>query len=359
MIPTLKNKLCTPLSRVAFTQSDRRGCMTSNASWVSGRRHFLYRSSLAMAAALIGPGLVACDRKEPPLRIATNTWPGYELLYLARENGYFANQPIRMVEMPSTTLCLQALAAGTVEGAGLTLDETLSAIADGIDLQVVAVLDISRGADVLLARPEISSLPALKGRRIGVEQTAVGAVMLAAALQRAGLEPRDVEMVPLAVNEHRDSFLKGSVDALITFEPVTSQLASNGAHPLFSSADIPDQIIDVLALRPHALVKSPQAVRALIAGHFRARADWLRNPAAAAPIMARRLGLEPAQVPAAYRGLDLPDLATNHAWLSGSPPRLEQVAGALNWVMLQARLLPSAVAVNQLANPVYLGEGKT
>jgi NitT/TauT family transport system substrate-binding protein len=320
-----------------------------------GRRHFLSRAGLAMATALIGPGLMACSRREPPLRIATNTWPGYELLYLARERGYFDDQPVRMVEMPSNTASLQALAAGTVEGAGLTLDETLSAIADGIDLRVVAVLDVSRGADVLLARPDLTDLAALRGRRIGVEQSAVGALMLVEALQRAGLRPDEVEMVPLAVNEHRDRFLKGQVDALITFEPVTSQLAPTGARILFSSADIPDQIIDVLALRPAALKNSPKAVRALIAGHFKARADWLRSPADAAPIMARRLGLAPADVPAAFHGLDLPDPVVNLAWLSGTPPRLETAAGKLNRVMLQARLLPRAVPVNELAVPDYLG----
>jgi NitT/TauT family transport system substrate-binding protein len=60
------------------------------------------------------------------------------------------------LELLSNSDSLQALAAGTVDGAGLTLDEAIGARAAGLDMKIVLVFDISTGADVLLARPEIS-----------------------------------------------------------------------------------------------------------------------------------------------------------------------------------------------------------
>ena len=315
------------------------------------RRGFLRNTMGIMGAiALGGMGLAACARKEPMLRVASNVWPGYELLYLARERNYFDQQDIRMVEMPSATACIQALAAETIEGACLTLDEVLAARADGLDLRVVAILDISMGADAVLVSPEVQSLSELKGRRIGAEKTAVGAVMLDAMLQDAGLMPNDVYIQHMSVNEHREAFENGEVDALITFEPVVSQLAGSGAKRLFDSSQVPGRIVDVIAVRNPVLEQCPQALGELIAAHFTARNEFLNAPRAASPIMARRLGLPEADVPATFDGLELPDRQYNQSWLQGASPRIEETARELVAIMLRAKLLPRMVSVQNLAD---------
>ncbi len=103
--------------------------------------------------------LTACGQApRPPLRIATNVWPGYEPLYLARELGYFDPRTVRLVEMGSSTEVLHELRNGTIDGAALTLDEALSAVAEGLPLVVVLVMDISAGADALVARPGLERL---------------------------------------------------------------------------------------------------------------------------------------------------------------------------------------------------------
>jgi len=316
-----------------------------------GRRHFL-RWAIASSAALAG--LAACARREPLLRIASNVWPGYELLRLAAARGYVTRDAVRLIEMPSAVDCIQSLAAGTLEGACLTLDEALTALADGILLKVVCVLDVSLGADVLLARPEIHNLRGLKGRRLGVEQSGSGAVMLAAALQQAGLGANEVTIIHTPLMRQREAFLSGQVDALITFEPIPTQLQGTEVIRLFSSADIPGGIVDVLVLRPKALEQSPEAVRQLLAGHFRARAEYLREPATALPILAGLLRLSPEQVPAAYAGIDLPDVAANWQWLGGNPAKLEKTATDLVRVMRQVGLLQSDCPVAGLADARFL-----
>ena len=43
--------------------------------------------------------LCSCNLDPAPLlRVATHVWPGYELLYLAREQGYYDDRQIRLVE---------------------------------------------------------------------------------------------------------------------------------------------------------------------------------------------------------------------------------------------------------------------
>ncbi len=261
-------------------------------------------------------------------------------MFLAHARGLLQPDTLRLVEVPNATASLRALAAGTLEGAGLTLDEVLGARARGLMLRVVAVFDVSDGADVLLASPDITSLPALRGRRVGVEHSATGALMLDAALQAAGLTPADVRMVPLAFDEHATALRSSKVDALVTFDPVRSQLLSAGAQLLFSSAQVPGLIVDVLAVRPEAVHSHATHLRALVAGVLQARSLWLQDGADSAARMAPRLQLPPAEVVQAFGRLQLPDLAANHRWLAGPAPELMATSERLIAVMQRAALLP-------------------
>jgi NitT/TauT family transport system substrate-binding protein len=303
------------------------------------RRHWLRGGASLCLAALAGAG---CSVPPPPLRIGAHPWPGYELMFLAQARGLLQPDQLRLVEVPSATASLRALAAGTLEGAGLTLDEVLSARARGLMLRVVAVFDVSDGADVLLASPDITSLSALRGRRVGVENSATGALMLDAALQSGGLTPADVRIVPLAFDEHAAALRRSQVDAVVTFDPVRAQLLADGARQLFSSAQVPGLIVDVLAVRPEAVHSHGTHLRALVAGVLQARSLWLQDSADSAARIAPRQHLPPAAVVQAFDQLQLPDLAANHRWLAGPAPELMATAARLVAVMQRAALLPPA-----------------
>ncbi|NTV13281.1 MAG: ABC transporter substrate-binding protein [Desulfobulbaceae bacterium] len=286
--------------------------------------------------------------------MASNVWPGYEPLYLARSLGYYDAKHIRLVEMVSNSQVSQALRNGTIEAACLTLDETLSQIQDGLDLRVVLVMDVSQGADVVLAKPEIANLQGLRGKRIGVESAAVGAVMLDAALQAGGLQSQDVTMVPLTVDEHAEAYLTGKVDAVVTFEPVSSRLLRAGAHILFDSSQVPGRIVDVLVVRSEVAASKRQALQELLQGHFQATEYLARQPQEAEKRMAPRLN---GSALAQFKGIRLPDLAENRVWLDGNPSRLQGTAAELAAFMLQRQLLQRPVAVRRLADPSFLPVG--
>ena len=286
--------------------------------------------------------------------MATNVWPGYELMYVAEREGFFTSDVARMVAMPSATACLQALAAGNVEAAGLTLDEVLTARAENIPLVVVAVLDVSMGADVMLARPEVEGLSDLRGRRIGVEQSAVGAVMLDAILSAGGLRSNDVELVYATVDEHADMYRRGAVDALVTFEPVPVLLRDEPSRRLFDSSMIPGRIIDVLAVRSNVIEQSPLALHRLVDSHFRALRLFQQQPERIKKQLAGRLELDEESVLAAFNGLELPDIKKNHEWLSGEPPLLLESAQTLQEIMLKAQLMSRAAVLDGLIDARFL-----
>jgi len=319
------------------------------------RRKFITNSVAVMAGVMLSSaGLISCSSKKPAIRIASNIWPGYEFLFLARELKYLNEDVVRMVELPSASVCLEALSAGTVEGAALTLDEVLTAQAEGLDLKVVAVLDVSMGADVILAHSGIKTLQDLKGKTVGVEKSAVGAVMLYSALEKAKLKISDIKIKQMNVNRHRDAYLSGNVDALVTFEPVISQLSKSNSTKLFTSADIPGRIVDVIAVRAEVLDSNPEAVKELVAAHFKALEKFQSAPKVMSVIMASRLKVKPNEVAELYTDIELPDVSANRDLLLGDPAKLEPLAKKLAQIMIRGRLLPEDFVMPKIAAGQFL-----
>ena len=276
---------------------------------------------------------------ERPFRIGTNQWVGYEGFYLARSLGHYDRTRIKLVELPSSTEVQQALRDGLLEAGALTLDETLTLLADGVDLLVVLVIDTSHGGDALLADPSLDRLEDLAGRRIGVETSAVGALLMDGALTAAGLSPTDVTLVPMTADRHVQALVKGHVEAVVTFEPRRTQLVKAGYRVLFDSKEFPGQIVDVLAVRTSALAGNQPVLQELLSGYFRALEYLADHPEDAHRRMANRLEVAPEDVPIMLAGIHFPGKAENHQLLSGTTAPLRHSAGQLARVMERAELL--------------------
>jgi NitT/TauT family transport system substrate-binding protein len=291
------------------------------------------------------------------LRFAAHPWPGYEMLYLARQQGRLPADRVLLIETPSASANLRALANRTADGAALTLDEVLTARSRGLPLVVVAVVDVSMGADVVLVRPELAGpRSTLRGLRIGIEASATAAVMMQACLARQGLTLAQVRPVAISVDQHVEAYQHGRVDAVVSYDPASVHLQALGAVPVFSSADIPGRIVDVLAVRQDVLVAQAESIRLLVAVHFAALASWLADPAAAQPLLSARLKLPVEALAKTYSRIALPDLAANRLWLGqgGGEPSLMPVARSLMQVMRSASLLGDDLDLRGLVDARFL-----
>lgn len=310
------------------------------------RRQFV-TGALALSAA-------ACAPTASTLTLSLHPWPGYEFIYLAQNQGLLAREIVQLHEVPAATASLRALEAGTADAACITLDEAIGVCARGVALAVVAVLDFSIGGDALVAAGAIQSLADLRGKTVGVEQTAVGAIMLDAVLSAAALRPQDVRVVYMVPNEHEAAMAAKRADALITYEPVKSRLLQAGAHELYSSARIPDRIVDVLVVRRAVLEQQAPAVRTLVKAHFKALALWRKSPGHYADIMASRLGLTPQQVAATFAQMRMPDAQENRQLLSGTPAPLLSTAQRLADTMSKADLLNTKPVLTDLLDARFV-----
>lgn len=294
------------------------------------------------------------DEPIKPLRIGTNVWVGYETLYLARNLGCFDNAAVKLVELPSATEVSHAFRNHTLEVATLTLDESLTLLQSETDIRVILVIDFSHGGDVLLTNPAIDSLEKLRGKRIGVENTAVGAVLLDGALTAASLTPKDIDIIPMTVDEHRLAYLAGEVDGVVTFDPIKSQLLNSGAINLFDSSRIPERIVDVMITRQQVIERRADDLAKLLTGYFKALAFLKRHPIESARRIAPRLGLSSSELLPQYSGIRIPDLAENRQLLDKNDARLKPNITRLADIMYRKKLLFKPVNIDTLLDDSLL-----
>jgi NitT/TauT family transport system substrate-binding protein len=89
---------------------------------------------------------------ETALRIGTNVWIGSEPLYLARELGKLDPASVQLVEYPSASEVLRAFRNQAIDGMVISLDELFGLAADGLQPTIIAVIDVSHGADAVVGR---------------------------------------------------------------------------------------------------------------------------------------------------------------------------------------------------------------
>ncbi len=297
--------------------------------------------------------LVACSKPaEPPLRVGTNNWPGYELLYLARSLKFYDDTSIRLVELKNASDVMHAMRTRNLEAAALTLDESLTLIQDGIDVRIILVMDVSNGADALLVKPHINTLTDLNGKKIAVEYTAVGAILLDAALEKADLTASDVDIISCTLEEHERCYT--SNDAIITFEPVRTALLNKGARQLFDSSQIPGRIIDVLVVHHDVIKRNPESLKRLLSGYFQAVEHLQIQPDDATTRMAPRLGITPEEILTSYEGLSIPGLSGNRVSLKNH--ELKNTISNLSRLMLEKKLLIKSINTENLVDGSHLPE---
>ena len=261
---------------------------------------FIFRPAgwlLAIAALSLTLG---CSPKTPDvLRVGLVQWPVNEFFYLAREKGFFREEGVEVQVVEFSTLgdCRRAYERGQLDAYGATVTEVLTARDHSPrSPQIVHVMDYSDGADMIVAQAGITDCADLKGRRVGVELSTIGVYVLARALEKHGLSLTDVTAVPMNQTDMEKAMNQGDLDAAVVYPPFSVTLLRDGkATAVFSSTEIPGEVVDVLAVDAEIARTRPNDVAKLLRTFWRAVAYAQQNPEEAHGIMAAREGLTPAE----------------------------------------------------------------
>jgi NitT/TauT family transport system substrate-binding protein len=321
------------------------------------RLRVVSRSIILLAVCL---ALAACsDPPRLPLRVGLNPWLGYDPLVLARERGLTDPAALRIVELESSSESARQLRNGLLEAAGLTLAEAIELASSGVDIKVVAILSLSKGADAVVALPGFATAASLKGARIGMENNALADVMLQRLLEAGELQRNELAVSRLPVVEHEAALMRGRVDAVITFEPVLSTLVAGGYRVLLDSASMPGEVVDVLVVRSESLSARPAQVRALLRAFEDGRMALLAQPDEAARTLAAGTDLDTVSYLQALKNVRLLTLEDSTVLLHAVPDANMLALGQLvsdlkasQRIMAEpdwARLFDGSVAADVLA----------
>ena len=237
-----------------------------------------------------------------------SNWPGYEYFYLAEQKhlGAAEGLKLRTLEFADPQAIVHAYLRGDLSLAQLTTVEAVDICARTPDRcpVVVLVLDESRGADQVVARPGIRSIPELRGQPVAVTQSTLGPYVLSRALDQNGLSLADVQLRTMPLDAMPAALASGSVQAAALFPPYSDRaIAQAGATRLFDSRAIPAEIFDILVVDPRALKQLkatlPKLLRIWQAAHHLRQ----RQPGQAIPVMAQRERISEREFAQAEQGL--------------------------------------------------------
>lgn len=249
----------------------------------------LFKSILAALAIL------ATTLHAEPLKIAYSDWPGFTILEVAKQKGWFKDAGVEVELLWFDYLpSMDAFAAGKVDAVTAVAADMLVSGANGAKSKFIAVLDYSDGNDMIIGKPGVDSLKALKGQKVGLELTLVEHLLLLHGLKANGMKQSDVELVNTPTNDTPQVLATGKVAAVGAWYPVSGQALKQvaGSKALYTSADAKGLIYDVLAVSPASLAKRKGDWEKVVATFYKC-VDYVLDPKTADDaigIMAAKVG---------------------------------------------------------------------
>jgi len=263
---------------------------------------------LCIAVLLARPALAA------QIRLGYSDWPGWVAWQVALDKGWLKEAGLDVnFDWFDYSASMDAFAAGKIDGDFVTNGDALVTNAGGARNVMILLTDYSNGNDMIVGRPGIKTVQDLKGKKIGIEIGLVEHLLLLDGLRKAGLSQSDVTLVNSKTNETPQVLASGQVDAIGAWQPNSGMAmkALPGARPIYTSAQAPGLIYDVLMVSPTSLAAHRADYVKLI--HVWDRiVHYINDPKTqddAVSILAARVGLTPAQYRPLLAGTHLLDVA--------------------------------------------------
>ena len=234
-----------------------------------------------------------------PLKIGYSDWPGWVAWQIAIDKGWFKEAGVDVkFDWFDYSASMDAFTAGKIDGVTVTNGDALVTGASGAKNVMILLTDYSNGNDMIVAKPGIKSIKDLKGKKVGLETGFVAHLLLLNGLEKAGMKESDVTLVNTKTNETPQALGSGDLAAIGAWQPNAGEAMRRvpGAKPIYTSANEPGLIYDVLTVNPTSLAKR-HADWEKVVKVWGPVVTYINDPktqAEAVKIMSARVGLKPA-----------------------------------------------------------------
>ncbi|WP_232492701.1 putative urea ABC transporter substrate-binding protein [Novosphingobium kaempferiae] len=204
---------------------------------------------------------------------------------------------INVVQVNDYVESVNQYTAGKLDGVTVAnMDALTIPAAGGKDTSAIIVGDYSNGNDGILMKGA-GDMRAIKGQQVNLVELSVSHYLLARGMTLAGLAPTDVKTINTADADIVGAFASPDVKVAVAWNPqLTAMKAQPGAKMVFSSADIPGEILDLLCVDTATLKANPNLGKALAGIWYETTALMTRQDAegkAARAAMAKLAGATP------------------------------------------------------------------
>ena len=261
-------------------------------------------SRVVLGAAFLGSSAMA---SAAPLTIGYSDWPGWVAWQVAIEKHWFKDAGVDVkFDWFDYVASMDAFAAGKLDAVTMTNGDALVTGATGAKSVMILINDYSDGNDMIVGAPGIDSLKDLKGKKVGVEIGFVDHLLLLNGLHKNGMSEKDVQLVNVPTNETPQVLASGQVSAIAAWQPNSGVALKMvpGSKPIYTSADAPGLIYDVLAVSPQSLAMHRAEWEKVIKVWYRV-VNYIKDPKThddAVRIMASRVGVSPEEYQAFLKG---------------------------------------------------------
>lgn len=260
------------------------------------RRHTL---ALLFAATVAAAGASAPARAQSAQEVRIG-YQKYGTLTLLKGRGTLEqrlaaqNIQVKWTEFPAGPVLLEGLNVGSIDFGTVGEAPPVFAQAAGANLVYVGNEPPSPASEAIVVPKAsgIRSLADLKGKKIVLNKGSNVHYLLVKALEKAGIDYRDVQTIYLPPADARAAFERGSVDAWAIWDPFLAAAEKQlGARVLADGKGLVANHQFYLASRPYA-EKHPEIVRAILEELAKVDEWGARNQKDVAAILAAQTGLD-------------------------------------------------------------------
>ncbi len=263
---------------------------------------------------------------------------------------------------------IKAMASGEVPIGEVGSSPATAAAAQGLDVQVIWVLDDINDAEQLVVTPKsgITNLAGVKGKKIATPLASTAHYQLMFALTKAGINPKDVQILNMRPPEIAAAWERGDIDGTFIWDPVLARTKAAGAKVILSSADVAKQgapTFDALMVNKAWAEKNKEFVTTLVREMAKGDAAYKANKAKytkdsdEVKAIAKIVGAKPEDVPPALGDYGFPTAAeqASNAWLGGGKDGGVAKAMANTAVFLkeQGRITDVPADFGKFVNPEF------
>lgn len=180
-----------------------------------------------------------------------------------------------VVTLDTTPALSDALVSGTVDFAISGVTPTISSIAQGRDLKVVA--SAADGGSGFIGTEDIQSVDDLVGKNVGYIQGSAQEVAMRLVLEDAGVDPEEINLQVIPVPEMASAFTSGSIDAFFGVEIGVSIAEEAGGVEIADPYATPIGRVNIgLVTTSEYIEENPETVQKVVDTHA-ATTDYMTD----------------------------------------------------------------------------------